>query len=1079
MCLLFSVALLWLASVAVAGEGVLIEFSIPAQRADRALTAFARQAGLSVLFPYDEVSRISANPLNGSFALEQGLEQLLAGTGLRAGIQDGTRLTVSLAGTGAAQPADHKAPGLLAQLLHALGSVLKADTAQPKDLGEDRAAAELEEVIVTGSRIRRDGFSGAQPATVLDGDMLAVFGSSNVGDAMALVPSNLGNWTPTAKPGGNESVPLNVFNGLNLANLRGLNPVYGSRTLTLVDSRRHTPTNQGDGVDLNMIPLILIDRMEIVTGGASASYGSGAIGGVVNVLLKHDLDGLNTEFGFGTTEHGDGNDRYYGVAWGGGVGETGRLVLALETQNMDPIEHCIDIRSWCARGASVRENRDYANNGQPNFVYRENVRSDMSTRGVLYRQARVFDATGSRHVPYAPAGPLQVGGDGQPIYKDTTLRTNVDRRVAYAGYEQRLGEASYLFLESSFGRVSSWTPQDGIDLFGAYLKPDNYYLQRLASNPCQDTPATCFISKDFSAQVSAVNDTRTDMRRFTLGFGGRIGESSWTWDAYYQHGRADMLQAVHNSRHALRMQFALDAVDDGNGQAVCRVVRDGIAARFNGDPRLAQGCVPLNVFGTGNLDPEAVAYSWGRIREDTGVAQDMAELVASGDIGVDVGAGPLRAALGLSWRDEALANVADTRQPDYIRTDYNSQFGETFGGDVAVVEYFAELEIPVTERLGVQLAARRSQYENTAGVGTPVAGRKFRYDIDTWKAAGNWQLNDWLTLRASQSRDLRAPNFRELYYGKVFPKGSNFGYCENPWTNNLFEGWYTFTGDSCQAELRGGIDLKPEKSDTSTLGLVFNPPGRGTRVAVDYYRIRIEDAITPASWFYTIDQCYQARDPEFCALIDGELINPNDPLGGFSRLDVVSSKSLNQHYYETRGIDIVADWAYPYAGGTLSMRLMASRMIEQLVQIGTTPGELLDIAGMTGSRGGGYDWEAAPDWSAQWFTTFARGPLSVTLQSRYVSEGIKDATRTGPGQMGFDPSAADSIDDNHVPSYLVWGLSSSFDVELLGMRAQLFGSIQNLFDRDPPLIGTGLAGTNPVLFDTIGRRYRVGLRAQF
>src|SRR5690606_26031407 len=126
------------------------------------------------------------------------------------------------------------------------------------------------------------------------------------------------------------------------------------------------------------------------------------------------------------------------------------------------------------------------------------------------------------------------------------------------------------------------------------------------------------------------------------------------------------------------------------------------------------------------------------------------------------------------------------RQPGYIRTDYNSQFGETFGGDVAVVEYFAELEIPLTEQLGLQLAARRSHYENAAGDGTPVAGRKFRYDIETWKVAGNWKFNDWLTLRASQSRDLRAPNFRELYYGKVFPKGSNFGYCENPWTNNLF-----------------------------------------------------------------------------------------------------------------------------------------------------------------------------------------------------------------------------------------------------------------------------------------------------
>src|SRR5690606_17138503 len=244
-----------------------------------------------------------------------------------------------------------------------------------------------------------------------------------------------------------------------------------------------------------------------------------------------------------------------------------------------------------------------------------------------------------------------------------------------------------------------------------------------------------------------------------------------------------------------------------------------------------------------------------------------------------------------------------------------SQFGETFGGDVGVIEYFAELEIPLTERVEMQIAGRRSRYENTAGIGTQVEGRKFEYDIDTWKINGSWEALDGVVLRASKARDLRAPNFRELYYGKVFPRGSNFGYCGNPWTGNLFEGWYTSTGDSCRAELRGGIDLEPEKSDTTTAGFVLTSPQRNAQLAVDYYRIRIEDAIAPPSWFYTIDQCYLARDPAFCSLIEGELLDPADPLGGFARLDVVSSKSLNQFFYETRGIDIAADWVRPFQSG--------------------------------------------------------------------------------------------------------------------------------------------------------------------
>ena len=248
---------------------------------------------------------------------------------------------------------------------------------------------------------------------------------------------------------------------------------------------------------------------------------------------------------------------------------------------------------------------------------------------------------------------------------------------------------------------------------------------------------------------------------------------------------------------------------------------------------------------------------------------------------------------------------------------------------------------------------------------------------------------------------------------------------------------------------------------------------------MDYYRIRIVDAIAPASWFYTTDQCYEQRDPVFCALIDGPLLDPADPLGGFSRVDAVSSKSLNQLFYETRGVDVAADWAHTFAAGTVSMRLMASRMLRQLVQPDATSSDLLDIAGVTGTPGGGFDWEPAPEWTAQWFTTFSRGPPDLTLQARYVSSGLKDAARGGPQDGGYDPDLENSIDDNRVPAYLVWSLTGSREFRLFGARTQVFGSIQNLFDRDPPLIGSGIGGTNPVLFDTIGRRYRIGLRARF
>jgi outer membrane receptor protein involved in Fe transport len=1070
------VVLLLLPPSIAASEAERIAFAIPEQRADRALTAFARQAGLSVLFPFDEVSGITTNKLEGSFDIETGVKLLLEGTGLVAEVKEGQRLTVHRADKGKDQDTE---VGFFAKLAKGLAASFGGDDASDAEDKNKPTSSRLEEVVVTGSRIRRDGFNSAVPTAVLGSEMLQVLNVSNMGDAMGLVPANLSNWSPTAKPGGNESVPLNVFNGLNLANLRGLNPVYGSRTLTLVDSRRHIPTNQGDGVDLNMIPAILVDRMEIVTGGVSASYGSGAIGGAVNVLLEHDLDGLKTEASYGATTKGDGRNRYYGLAWGGQVGEGGRLIVGLEAQNMDSIDNCIEVREWCARGASLRENLDYAANGEPNFLYRENVRSDMSVRGVLPAQGKEFNDAGTAVQPYKTSGAYQVGGDGQHIYLDTTLRTNVERRVAYASYDYRFNADSHVFVEATAGRVGSLTPQDGIDLFNARLRPDNFYLRALEDDPCALTPDSCFINKDFSAQVQSANDTRTDLRRVTFGAGGRFGASSWTWEGYYQNGWAEMRQAVYNSRHALRMMLALDAVDDGNGNPVCRAVRDGVAPDFDGDPRLALGCVPINLFGTGAIEEQAYDYSWGRLLESSRVQQDMAELVSSGTFFKGYGTGPWSAAIGLSWRDESLESVADTAQPDYIRNDYNSQFGETFGGGVEVAEHFAELEVPLTRNIDLQMAARRSFYENTAGVGTAVEGREFRYDINTWKVNGSWEASRWLTLRASRSRDMRAPNFRELYYGKVFSRGGNFGYCDNPWTGNRFEGWYTFTGDPCRAELHGSIDLKPERSDTTTIGFVFSPSGSAPRLAVDYYAIKIEDAIAPGSWFATIDQCHLQRDPVSCSLIEGELLNPDDPLGGFSRLDVVSSKSQNQRSYESRGVDIAVDWAHQFKMGTVSTRLLASRMIAQLVQPTPASPQLRNIAGVSGTPNSGADWEPAPRWSAQWFTTFARGPLDLTVQARYVSAGIKNASYLGPEQNGFAPGTENSIDDNHVPSYLVWGLNASYDFNLMQGQAQVFASIQNLFDRDPPLIGTGIGGTNPVLFDTVGRRYQIGVRTRF
>src|SRR5262245_26060329 len=210
-----------------------------------------------------------------------------------------------------------------------------------------------EEIIVTGSRVSRSGFDSSQPLTTIDQQQIENLGLVNVGDVVRTLPQNTPFFTETNVGIGNFNV------GAQLANLRGLNPFFGTRTLTLVDTRRVVPTTEGGAVDLTLIPSMLVERTEVVTGGASAQYGSDAIAGVVNVILDKDLDGVKAQIDYGQTAEGDGGDTHASFAWGTGFGDgdRGHVIAGLEYQKQDRIGPCSYNRDWCA------ENWGIANNG--------------------------------------------------------------------------------------------------------------------------------------------------------------------------------------------------------------------------------------------------------------------------------------------------------------------------------------------------------------------------------------------------------------------------------------------------------------------------------------------------------------------------------------------------------------------------------------------------------------------------------------------------------------------------------------------------------------------------------------------
>ena len=1015
-----------------------------------------------------------------------------------------------------------------------------------------------EEITVTGSRIRRDDFSSAQPTTVMDSEYLQNLGVINLGQAMVGVPQNVNRNSPDSNAGNN------FFNGSTLANLRGLNPFFGTRTLTLVDSRRHVPTNQGDGVDLNFIPTILIDRVETVTGGASASYGSGAIGGVQNILLDRDYEGIKAEIDFGASGEGDGDSTHYGVAFGTGVGDTGQFVVGIEGEDSDGIFKCSSSRDWCGTNTGIIANHLFAPpggpDGRPQNLVTSGLRETWNSRNGIFWLPNLggrvsnsgtpvtvnLNAAGNALVPFNPGvggdGLFQgtaIGGEGEGLYEDLVLRSPVERTIGYASFTNELTDRLGFFVEASLGTTETDSEGGFTNFTNTCIRTDNAYIQ-----PSQQGGSSALLNfvtnnsgafpcvfggvpfhKNWENQIDHGNNTSTDLSRVAVGFDGQFGDSSWTWDAYYQWGKSEREQLVRDLGYENRYNYAIDTVLNGAGQPVCRSVADpsvttpaavgnlfSRAGRLVANPALRIGCQPLNPFGANNLTAAAKAYAFGFIRENTDVEQNMAEFVASGDIAEGFGAGAFKAAAGVSFRSEELLNLAAEELGDAIRRDFAIQYGESFAGDVDVVEIFGEIDMPFTEGFSMQAAARYSEYENTAGFGTPDPGAKFNYDVNTWKIGGSWNVVPALRVRFSQSRDIRAPNHRELYYGQVFTPGSFFGFIQPPFSSNPWT--QSAQPDPVSSTLFGGArnGVLPEEADTSTIGFVIQPQDSNVRFAIDYFDITLENSISPANLSITIQGCFlgiqsycdkitsgttsQWRNPSpdhTGAAVNGPTPNTIPcPATCFVNIENYYSETFNAGTYDVKGIDYTLDWLKELDNGSLMLRFLATRTLQQNVNLVRNPLIPLaptDISGTVGNAVGFLsDYASAPDLTGNVTATWSRGNFSLTGQMRYVDDGLVDRTRIGPDDAAFVATAAaspangnrQSINLNQLDSYEVWSLSGMYNFELASEnQLQLWGSINNLTDEDPPLFGGATGGTNPIFYGTAGREYRMGLRMSF
>ncbi|HEX9805851.1 MAG TPA: TonB-dependent receptor plug domain-containing protein, partial [Alteraurantiacibacter sp.] len=698
---------------------------------------------------------------------------------------------------------DGKSRLLVGAAVIALG--IAGAPALAQDEGGDSDGADANTIVVTGSRIARDsGFDQPTPATVFGAEQVANLGIVNAGDIVELIPQNTA-FVSDAVAG----ITAGADVGASYANLRGLNPSQGTRTLTLVNTRRFVPTSDGGAVDLNLIPTAMIRRVETVTGGASAAYGSDAVAGVINILLDTNLEGIRAQADYGQTFRGDGEGWHGSLVYGTRIGDRGHLVIGGEYEKKEGIGDCFKTRLWCAEGWDVYTN---ANNvlsdgslsgynlpgtpgyGLPNFIIGPGSSQAFNDpRGVVRNRAPApldarnwrFTDDGTGIVQFDPGqfvssstfGP-RMGGDGASTYDDSDIQTPVERWVGYVYGEYEVADGVTASAELTYAkRTASNSGVTAGPRSTYFVKADNAFLPeelRVLLNG-----ASFSLGKDVDAQIPAYNEAEAEVWRGVVGLSGEIG-SGWKWDVYYQYGRNDRHQFSRYSRVNTEFQYGLDAVDEGmfmggapNGNIVCRET-----LMADPDPR-SQGCVPINLFGLDNLDQAAIDYAYRPVVEDFIYDQHVIAATINGTL-FEGWAGPIGAAAGAEYRSES-GDVTHGDIPNY--TDYAFTFGLDYGGSIEVIEAFGEVNVPVFrdsaigESFDLNGAVRWTQ--NKAS--NSYTNEETKNEAVSWKISGIYEIGGGVRLRGSRSRDIRAAGFRELFQRNVpTEEGSTLGIVDNP-----------------------------------------------------------------------------------------------------------------------------------------------------------------------------------------------------------------------------------------------------------------------------------------------------------
>ena len=918
------------------------------------------------------------------------------------------------------------------------------------------------DIVVTGSRVAVNGNNAPTPVTIVNTQQLLDQHPGNVSDAINDLPIFSGSRGQNGNPGNGTT-----NNSGNLQNLRGLG--Y-ARTLVLWDGHRLPNTTQDQLVDTDMIPQMLLQRVDVVTGGASAVYGSDAITGVVNFVTDTKFHGLKAQVQQGISQYGDGRTFDGGIAGGTELfGGRGHFEASYEYRDDQGVPYRSD-RAWGRQVYTVEGGGTTAN---PYHLV-ANTRLANTTFGGLITGADansalgaalgypagtrlMFDSDGtlSPFINGAATGNSGFQSGGSGAYFNASIRGQMASHQAFSRFDYELSDHVKAYISGSYTHNHTNNFSNYNVISGVTISASNPYLPQAYSNALAAAGQSSFTYSRVFADMPRINtDGVTNQYLINGGLSGDVGAGRFKWDLYGAHGATKLVTTNFSNLNNQRVAAALDSVvDPASGDIVCRT-----AATTN------PGCVPLNPFGPTAPSAAALAYLLQPTRFTVRNTVDDIEGTISGSP-FDTWAGPLTLALTGEVRHltyEVDSNAPPTTKADCAGLTTNCKSTTPLFADATIADR-SRVGLTVYELAGEAGIPLLSDVRFAKDLSLNLAGRYTYYNTTgaawTYKAGADYAVNSSIKFRGSYSRDIRAPSLFELFS----PSATNV---------QAFTDLLTGLSPVTAVTTSGNPNLKPEVGKTIAAGIVLTPRFLpGFSASIDYFNIEVSNAITLTQGNNPSFQraCYESGGSSpYCAL----QTRPN----GFtdtSPSNAVTSylgTYINISKVKTRGFDFESSYSTQLFNNPLSIRAFVTY---QPHIIYLTPGLVtIDVGGVAFSPGA---LQPSPKVRATLFVNYKIGDFSIAATERWRSH----LAYTGdPTQYVSTPPISPVAYTN---LNLAWDVPYGSD-----HNAQFFLNIQNLFNKKPPAAASlqgnasvGSAGGFAYGDDPIGRYFTAGFRIKY